>query len=544
MRTLASLVLLTTITASTLRAADLPPLGDQAGAWAKAQGNGAVATAEKRDGKWAFAIGGQPFAEGHAPVPPEKVLFEIGSISKVFTGLLLADAVVEGKLKLDDTLATRLPVKFADAAVGALTLEQLATHSSCLPRLPGNMMNADGADPYAAYDERAMFEFLATAKLDGTPPCKAEYSNFGFGVLGVVLEKAYGKSWESLVTEKITGPLGMGDTVQHLSEDQQSRFALPWDGTEAAHRWTFQAIAGAGALCSTLADLSRLADALAAGEKGPLGAAWPVLAGDYVDFPAMGGKLGLALMHARISGADTYTHDGGTGGYRSGISVSPEQGTATVLLASNAKAMPPAWLASWRATGAEPVKREAITMSTEALDEYAGVYPLDKQGRITVLRNGDGLVVRITGQGFAPIYPSAKDEFFYKIVDAQISFARDAGGKVASLTLHQNGHDMPAPRDAGPPHVEFPSDASLAEYVGSYDFGAFMPGATIEIKAAPGALAAQLTGQPALLIFCTAKDRFEYDVVDAAITFDRDEKAAIAAAVLHQNGMDMRAPRK
>src|ERR1700681_4468047 len=99
-----------------LSAVELPPLGDQAPKWATALGHGAVATAEKRDSRWTFAIAGQPFAAGHAEVPPQQVLFEIGSITKVFTGILLAHAILEGKLGLDDTLAQRLPVKFDDPA--------------------------------------------------------------------------------------------------------------------------------------------------------------------------------------------------------------------------------------------------------------------------------------------------------------------------------------------------------------------------------------------------------------------------------------------
>src|SRR5215213_1003987 len=141
MRTLLFLLLLSLgHVAGAAGAAELPPLGEQAKAWAASLGHGAVATAEKRDGKWTFAMAGQPFVAGHAPghadTPAERVIFEIGSISKVFTGILLADAVQAGKLGLDDTLVQRLPVKFADPATGAVTLKQLATHTSCLPRLP------------------------------------------------------------------------------------------------------------------------------------------------------------------------------------------------------------------------------------------------------------------------------------------------------------------------------------------------------------------------------------------------------------------------
>jgi CubicO group peptidase (beta-lactamase class C family) len=528
-----------------LRAADLPPLGDQASAWVASMGNGAVATAEKRDGKWTFAIAGQPFAAGHAEVPAQKVLFEIGSITKVFTGILLGDAVVDGKLGLDDTLAQRLPVKFANPAAGAVTLKQLATHTSCLPRLPDNIQDADPADPYGQYDNKKLFDYLAGAKLTARPPCAPEYSNLGFGILGVVLEQAYGRPWAALVAEKITGPLGMVDTVQELSATQQSRFAVPWDGDKRVRAWTFKAIAGAGALRSSLADMSKLADALLAGPQGPLAKIWPSLAGDLAQMPAVGGAIGLGLFHVKTDGEIRYLHDGGTAGFRSLIQVRPASGRAAIVLASNAGANPAAWLAAWEATGHPPVLRSEVTLPPAVLDQYVGVYPLDKNVRFTLLRQGDGLVARLTGQPFFPLFASAKDEFFYKVVDAQISFHRDAEGKITGLTLHQNGRDMAAARDAQPaPHIEFPAIEALAPYEGEYDFGAFKPGSTIKVDATPAGLRVMLTGQPSVPVFNVGRDRFELDVVPASLTFERDAAGKVVAVVLHQNGQDMRAPRK
>ena len=526
-------------------AAELPPLAEQAASWASSFSHGAVATAEKRDGKWTFAMAGQPFAAGHTPVPAERVIFEIGSISKVFTGILLADAVQAGKLELDDPLAKRLPVKFADPAVSAVTLKQLATHTSCLPRLPGNMTSAADADPYAPYDNRALFEYLAGAKLEGKPPCAASYSNLGFGILGVVLETAWGKPWAELVREKIAVPLGMTDTVQELSADQKSRFAEPWSGNERAQPWTFKALAGAGSLRSTLADMSRFADALLAGAKGPLGHVWPLLAGGHADMPAVGGKIGLGLIQAKDSGEDAYMHDGGTGGFRSTVQVRPGSGRAVVVLASNAAAEPQSLLSAWQAVGREPVKRTEITLPGQALDEYVGVYAIDSSARFTLLRRGDGLIARLTAQPFAPIFASAKDEFFYKVADAQLSFQRDASGKIKGLTLHQNGRDIPAMREEGPPpHIEFPDAATLAEYVGEYDFGQFQPGATITVGVMDETLTVMLTGQPPLPVFAIGKDRFESDFVKASLTFERDAASKVVAVVLHQNGMDMRSPRR
>jgi hypothetical protein len=242
---------------------------------------------------------------------------------------------------------------------------------------------------------------------------------------------------------------------------------------------------------------------------------------------------------------DSYLHDGGTGGFRSLIQVWPASDRAAVVLASNAEANPAVWLAAWQAKGHPPVSRSEVTLPAAVLDQYVGVYTLDKSVRFTLLRRGDGVVARLTGQPFFPIFASARDEFFYKVVDAQISFHREGEGKITGLTLHQNGRDLPASRDASPaPHVEFPDAAALAEYAGAYDFGQYKPGATITVTATQWGLSAMLTGQPAFPVFAAGKDRFELDVVVAALSFERDAAGKIVAVVLHQNGQDMRAPRR
>ncbi len=535
---------LISLAATTAATAPAPTLGAHATEWAKAQGAGCVVTAERIDGAWRYARGGEAFPAGHAAVAPERVEFEIGSISKVFTGLLLAHAVTDGKLAFTDTLAQRLPVEFESDDTGRITLRQLATHTSCLPRLPDNMGAIDDSDPYAKYDDAALFAYLAQAKLAQAPPCESAYSNLGFGVLGVVLERSYQKPWAALVREKITAPLGMTDTAQDLSVEQRSRFTQGWDGTERAAPWTFQAIAGAGALRSTAADLAKFADALAAGATGPLEKVWPSVT-DTVDAAGLGGRVGLALIQEKIDGEDCYGHEGGTGGFRSALRVFPKSGRAQILLASNARAVPSAWFAALRAEGRPAVERTEVARPSAELDGYVGVYTLSPQARFTVLKLGDGLRVRLTGQPFLPVFASAKDEFFYKAVDAQLSFGRGTDGKVDRVTLHQNGRDLPAARSADPvPQVEFPPAESLTELVGEYDFGSYQPGSTIKVQARGDVLTAQLTGQPAFPVFASAKDRFDFDVVEATLTIERDTDGKVVAVVLHQNGADMRAPRK
>lgn len=298
-------------------------------------------------------------------------------------------------------------------------------------------------------------------------------------------------------------------------------------------------------LRSTAADLAKLADAFLAGTQGPLGPIWPLLTGDEIDAPGLGGKIGLALIHERLDGEDGYGHGGTTAGYVSELHVFPRIGRAYVLLASNGSAPSAAWLAAWQAEGRAPVERKEVALPDEVLGKYVGLYTLSPQARFTVIQVGNELRVRLTGQRFLPVFPSAKDEFFYRAIDAQISFHRDAAGKIAGLTLHQNGRDLRAERSPEPvPYMELLTPQELAAYVGEYDFGSYQPGATITVKANGDVLGVQLTGQPTFPVFATGKDRFDYDVVVATLTFERDAAGKVVAVVLHQNGMDMRAPRR
>jgi hypothetical protein len=304
-------------------------------------------------------------------------------------------------------------------------------------------------------------------------------------------------------------------------------------------------MAGAGALRSTAADMAKLAEAIHSGPKGPLAEVWTLLTGDPAAAPALGGKVGLGLIQLPVDGEIAYGHDGGTGGYRSGFLVFPKSGKGYVILASNAAGAPLAWVNAVRAAARPRVERKEIALEGAALDEYVGVYAMSPQARFTILKVGEGLRARLTGQPFFPIFASAKDEFFLKVVDAQMSFRRGEDGKITALTLHQNGRDLEAKRTADSvPHVEFPSPEALAEFAGTYDFGDVQAGSTIVATVRGEVLAVQLTGQPAFPVFATGKDRFVYDVVEAALTFERNAEGKIVALVLHQNGVDMKAPRR
>jgi len=178
------------------------------------------------------------------------------------------------------------------------------------------------------------------------------------------------------------------------------------------------------------------------------------------------------------------------------------------------------------------------------LDAFVGKYQLAPGIFFNLRRDGEHLLAQLTGQGYLEIFPKSETNFFYKVVDAQISFQRDAQGKVSSLTLHQNGMDQTAQKvsDEAPKERQTVKlDAkTLDKYVGEYELG---PGAVFIVKREGNRLLAQLTGQDFYEIYPKSETEFFYKVVDAQISFVKGDDGKAAALTLHQNGADQKAPK-
>jgi CubicO group peptidase (beta-lactamase class C family) len=168
--------------------------------------------------------------DANSPAPNEITEFEIGSVTKVFTGLLLADMIERGLVKLDTPIQELLGDSIkAPEGERAITLVDLATHSSGLPRMPSNFDPKDSGNPYADYTVEQMKKFLEGYKLARQPGAKSDYSNLGVGLLGHALALKAGTSYEALVRERICTPLAMEDTRITLTDDQRARLASGHD---------------------------------------------------------------------------------------------------------------------------------------------------------------------------------------------------------------------------------------------------------------------------------------------------------------------------
>ncbi len=204
---------------------------------------------------------GGKVSAAQAESPDEKTLFEIGSITKVFTTMLLAEMHVAGEVTLNDRVNRYLPTEGRLVYRGGddVTLLHLATHTSGLPRLPPNLTwkKLVTDNPYADYSAEDLYAGLARCRLKNRPGARTRYSNLGSGLLGHVLSRIGGADYERLLIDRVLRPLGMHDTAIRLSDEQQIRMALGHAEGKAVRNWDFQVLAGAGGLRSTVPDMLR-----------------------------------------------------------------------------------------------------------------------------------------------------------------------------------------------------------------------------------------------------------------------------------------------
>lgn len=380
--------------------------------------------------------------------PNGNTIYEIGSVTKAFTGTLLGDMVVRGEVRLNDSLQDFLPpkVKLRLAKNQPIRLVDLASQTSGLPGLPDNFAPQDPTNPYADYTPDRMFEFLGKHPLR-RPPGEYEYSNLGMGLLGYILAQKAGKTYEELAVERICDPLEMRDTRITLTPEQQKRLAPPYNAElKSDKNWDLNCLAGAGGLRASLNDMLKLAAAaLSDDEKRPVVAAIHEAWKPHYSKP---GEIGVGLgWHIARDGV-TCWHNGQTGGYSSALFIYPPKKLAVVVLCNTASdnITPLAEKIILAVLGMNPeplAVRNTVEVDPKILAAYEGTYPLSLFFAITITREDGKLMAQATGQDKFQIFPESDSKFFYKVVDAQITFEKGTDGKVNKLVLHQNGQDMP-----------------------------------------------------------------------------------------------------
>ncbi len=479
-----------------------------------------------------------------------KTVLEIGSVSKVFTATLLADAVLREKVGLDDPLQKLLPdsVQVPTRDDTAITLYHLATHTSGLVRMPTNFAPADPANPYADYTVEQMYEFLSGTELTAAPGENATYSNFGTGLLGHVLALQAGSDYETLVRKRIAGPLKMKDTRVTLTPKLTKRLAQGHDAELApAANWDIPTLAGAGALRSTVDDMLTF---LAANLGLTRSSISDALQETHLQREEFGGPqmhIGLGWLIRQEHDRTIHWHNGGTGGYHSFAGFDKERKLGVVVLSNSTNDIddigfhllaPEFSLAQFKDEG------QAVEFDPERFDDYVGRYQLTPEFILSVTREEDRYYVQATGQGMLEVFPESDTRFFATVVEAAVSFVRGDDGKVSHLVLHQGGMDQKAEWLDGDvatfPEVVNVPEPTLESYAGRY---ALQPGFTVTVRRDGARLLVQLTGQPEFEVFAESETKFYYKVVDAQISFNADDAGKIESLTLHQGGRNMPAKR-
>lgn len=383
------------------------------------------------------------FGAGPGGKPPTgSTLFEIGSVTKVYTGLLLADAVQRREVSLDTPLSELLPpgVPAPTRDKAAITLRHLSLHSAGLPRLPPSL-TAPGPDPYAGYGEDRLYRDLIATELASTPGTKIVYSNYGAGLLGFALARKLGGSYASVLQERVLTPLGLRDTYFGFPPGAP-RAQGTNDDLQPAVPWTFDALAGAGALVSTARDQLKLIDAeldAAAGSKLPLRA--PMRLTQETQIDQVGPNVGLGW---QIDGDARYWHNGGTGGFHSFVSFDPKTRRGVVLLAATSTSLVDRLASSLYAVLEGTPTKPVAFPTAEQLAPYAGNYDFTGT-KLVVTAAGRRLYIEGPGEPRHRMLPLSETEFFLEPLQAAAIFQKE-DGKVVRLVFAIGGNTVSAAR--------------------------------------------------------------------------------------------------
>jgi CubicO group peptidase (beta-lactamase class C family) len=497
-----------------------------------------------RDGKIVFQ-GGFGFADldQKSPVTVE-TKFRIGSISKQFTAAAVLRLADEGKLSLDDALEKWFP---GFPRAGDITLHQLLTHTSGIHSYTSKPeFLARVSAPVSADD---LIAFFRDDPPDFAPGERFLYNNSGYFLAGEIVAKVSGQPLDAFLRDAFFEPLGMRDTGIYVNANPPPGAARGYSVAEGkatpALDWDMSWAGGAGALYSTVGDLFRWNEALFGGK---------VLKPETLTKMTTLAKLppdadmtyGYGVVVGTLNRLRCVSHGGGLNGWSSDLLRLPDQRCTVVALAN---ALPPvegrepsavtrqlAGRVLADAIKALPPLQEDPNVDRKTFADFAGRY--DYKNAVMTVSTEDGrLYAQLTGQPKFEIFPSAPDEFFWKVTDAQVRFLRDASRAVTAAEHTQGGNTFKAPRLTETAVTL--TDAELDAILGTYQYGP----AVLTVTRDGDAVFAQLTGQTKYQIHAKSATEFEWRVVAASVVFAKDNDGKVTKAIHTQNGRTFEAPK-
>jgi CubicO group peptidase (beta-lactamase class C family) len=468
--------------------------------------------------------------------------FRLGSITKQFTAASILLLEERGKLKIADPIKNYLPD--APAAWDKVTIFHVLTHTAGIPSYT-NGPEYLRLRPFQHTPEQLVALFR-DKPLEFVPGEKMAYSNSGYVLLGYLMEKVSGETYQDFVQKNIFNPLGMKDSGYDSNFAIIPRRAAGYSpGPNGMLNAEFEHMSvpfSAGALYSTTEDLIRWEQGLFGGRllsAASLG---------KMTTPFMNGyALGIGVNAAK--GRKQISHGGGISGFSTYLSYFPEDKLTVAVLSNmvNGSSQEIADLLAALAHGEQivlPTERKEITLSTKILEQYVGTYQLAPTFNLMVTVDGGQLMVQGSGQGKVPVFASSETQFFAKVVNAQIDFNKDDKGIVTSLILHQNGKDINGARISNT--VAERKDISLSpeilkQYVGTYEI---QPGVDVMITLEGNQLFTQVEGQQKFPLFAESENKFFLKVVDSQHEYIKNDKGVVTHVIIHQGPNEIKAPRK
>lgn len=492
----------------------------------------------------------------------EHTIYELGSISKTFTGILLADMVLRGELEVDDPVEKYLPasVDIVEKDGTQITLGHLSDHTSGLPRLPDNMDPADPANPYADYTVEKLYEFLSGFQLNRPAGSGYEYSNLGAGLLGHILSLKANKRYEELVISTIAKPLGMEETRISLTPAMKKNLAVGHDQSLEVKNWDLSSLEGAGAIRSSVHDMLIYLKANMCLMDHPLQAAMKLSHMTRHDKAGGGMKLGLGWHILPTATGEIVWHNGGTGGYSTFAGFNKETGVGVVVLTNSTERVDDLGfhlldqnlpLGEVKPHIAAPIREFIEEEGHENLQakfrelkkEFPTKYDFSEQGI-----NALGyyyLNRKMYDEALAVFqlnineYPSSAN-----VYDSYAEALKENGDKENAILNYKKSleinpgntnaiemlAEMGVTYEAAVPEI---SEKILQSYIGTYEL---VPGFEITINLEDKQLIAQATSQGAYPIFPKTENEFYYKVVDAQIVFNRNDHGEVKSLTLFQSG--------
>jgi len=408
------------------------------------------------EGNRTFFIGYGSTNLGGGKIPDENTIFEIGSVTKAFTGIMLAKKVLEHKVALDDPVRKLLPAYFRIPGFGSkeITLLDLSTHYSGLPRIPTNMNLEHIVNPYKNYTGYKMREFLAGYQLPREPGTVWEYSNLGVGLLGYALGVKSNTTYKRMVLSEICAPLNLKDTRFSLNEERLSRFAQGYNADlEKTAHWDFDVIAPAGGLRSTASDMLKFASTHLK-DNGTLSQAMTMATGPYRKSGIPDNDMGLGWIIMHKGGFDILWHNGGTGGFSSFIAINKAKKVSLIVLSNTSAATSsvvddiagsimkcllglPYEIPKWP---------KEVKIDPNLLDTYTGNYELSSKGdqpssgttenvRLTLTREANRIVFSQNRKVIYKVYSESETQFFAKLIPLTVTFSKGKTDRAVRMTI-------------------------------------------------------------------------------------------------------------